>query len=272
MGRQILAYDCNRFAYRIFRILLRVVLLSKSRRDVWLEKFWIGAFDLPTFMPTSISRSYRRKCWSVLLSKWYDEPKVSECMSSIRGELYVDVGASFGHYLRLLSRNFRSMMAIEADPTVFRFLVENMPRNCRAMNAAVSNKNGEANFHVPLGHYNFGVGSLLPAQQRVSWTNPASYRTFAVRTITLDRLLSTERHVDLVKVDVEGAEKLVLLGATNVMTKIDRWLIEIHIPIERKTITQIMTRNRYRTNRLDGNHYLFERKTKVNLTKQTRLA
>jgi len=258
-----LAYDCNRFAYRIFRVLLRALLLNRSRRDAWLEKFWVGAFDLPTFMPAPISRSYRSKCWSVLLSKWYDEPKVSECMSSIRGELYVDVGASFGHYLRLLSGNFMRMIAIEADPTVFRFLVENMPGNCRAVNAAVADQNGIVDFHVPQGHYNFGVGSLLSAQQRVPWITPISYRTFTVRTVTLDRLLSAERHIDLVKVDVEGAEKLVLLGATNVMTKIDRWVIEIHSPTERKSIIQTMNRHRYRTKRLDGNHYLFERKTRM---------
>jgi FkbM family methyltransferase len=245
----------------MFKIFLRLLLLSRTRRDAWLGKLWVGAFDLPTFMPDLISRYYRLKCWSVLLSKWYDEPKVSDCMSNLRGELYVDVGASFGHYLCRLSGNFDRMIAIEADPNVFRFLVENMPVNCRAINVAVADKIGMAKFHTPLGQYNFGIGSLLPAEQRSAWIKPISYRTFTVKTVTLDRLLSTERRVDLVKVDVEGAEKLVLLGASHVMRKIARWLIEIHNPTERKRIAQMMVKYGYRTKRLDENHYLFERKT-----------
>ena len=258
---RMLAYECNRLAYRMFKIFLRLLLLSRTRRDAWLGKLWVGAFDLPTFMPDLISRYYRSKCWSVLLPKWYDEPKVSECLSSLRGELYVDVGASFGHYLRRLSRNFNRMIAIEADPNIFKFLVENKPANCRAINVAVADKNGMAEFHTPLGQYNFGIGSLLPAEQRSAWIKPIPYSTFTVKTETLDRLLSTERNIDLVKVDVEGAEKLVLLGASNVMGKIERWLIEIHNPIERKSIEQMMVGHGYLTKRLDENHRLFERKT-----------
>jgi FkbM family methyltransferase len=243
----------------MFKAFLRLLLLSRKRRDSWLDKAWVGAFDLPTFMPDLISRFYRLKCWSVLLSKWYDEPRVSECMSKVGGELYVDVGASFGHYLRRLSTNFDRMIGIEADPSVFRFLVENMPANCLAINVAVADKNGVAKFHAPLGQYNFGVGSLLPAEQRKSWIKPISYKTFSVKTATLDTLLSTERHIDLVKVDVEGAEELVLFGASHVMQKIARWIIEIHNPLEHKRIVQMMIGYGYRTKQLDNDHYLFER-------------
>jgi hypothetical protein len=69
----------------------------------------------------------------------------------------------------------------------------------------------------------------------------------------------TERHIDLVKVDVEGAEELVLFGVSHVMQKIARWIIEIHNPLERKRIVQTMIGCGYRTKRLDNDHYLFER-------------
>jgi FkbM family methyltransferase len=191
---------------------------------------------------------------------WYDEPSVSRFMSTVRGELYVDVGASFGHYLRALSSNFRRMIAIEADPAIFKFLTESSPVNCKPINVAVAEKAGFAEFHVPAGQYNFGVGSLLPLEQRAAWVAPTNYRSFTVRTTTLDSILSAERDVDLIKVDVEGAEMLVLAGATHVMKNIARWLIEIHNPTERRAIVRLMTRHGYHSMKLDDRHYIFEQK------------
>ena len=131
------AYEINRIGYKAFRVYLRL-LLGKRRRDAWLERFWVGAFDLPAFVPEVIRRHYRSKSWSALLPKWYDEPRVSEYMEGLRGELYVDVGASFGYYLRKLSSNFRRMIAIEADPTIFKFLQENAPPNCTPVYLAIA--------------------------------------------------------------------------------------------------------------------------------------
>ena len=219
----------------------------------------MGAFDLPAFVPEVIRRHYRSKSWSALLPKWYDEPRVSEYMEGLRGELYVDVGASFGYYLRKLSSNFRRMIAIEADPSIFKFLQENAPPNCTPVNLAVADEVGISSFHVPAGQYNFGVGSLLPLSERAAWVTPTAYRTFKVKASTLDALLSSEPQVDLVKVDVEGAENLVLNGAANVMERIERWLIEIHNHRDVPIISRMMRRSGYTTKQLDERHYVFER-------------
>lgn len=251
-------YKINRSAYKLFRIYLRL-LLGRTRRDRWLTKFWVGAFDLPQFIPYRIRHSYRTKWLPDLVSTWYDEPNISGYVSSLKGELYVDIGASFGHYLQKLSGNFNHLIAIEADPQIFQYLKETVPANCKAINVAIADKNGVAEFHSPLGQYNFGIGSLLPAEKRSNWIKPIPYVTFTVKAITLDSLLSNEDHIDLVKVDVEGAEGLVIAGSSNMMGKIDRWLIEIHDPLERERIVQTMRAFGYETKKLDERHYVFER-------------
>jgi FkbM family methyltransferase len=194
-----------------------------------------------------------------LVSTWYDEPTISNYVSSLKGELYVDVGASFGHYLQKLSGNFNHLIAIEADPQIFQYLNEAAPANCEAINVAVADRNGVVEFHSPLGQYNFGIGSLLPAENRSSWIKPIPYVTFKVKAVTLDSLLANENHVDLVKVDVEGAEGLVIAGASNVMEKIARWLIEIHNPSERERIVETMRAFGYEIKKIDERHYVFQR-------------
>jgi FkbM family methyltransferase len=253
-----LEYKINRSAYKLFRIFLRLVL-GRTLRDKWLTKFWVGAFDLPKLIPYAIRHSYRMKCLPGLVSAWYDEPNVSNYLIGLKGGLFVDVGASFGHYLQKLSGNFNRLIAIEADPQIFQYLKEIAPPNCKAINAAIADKNGVAEFHSPLGQYNFGIGSLLSAEQRSNWIEPLSYVTFRVNTITLDSLLSDEDHIDLVKVDVEGAEGLVIAGSSNTMWKIARWLIEIHDPAERERIIQTMRNFGYGAKKLDEKHHLFER-------------
>lgn len=132
-----------------------------------------------------------------------------------RGGTFVDVGANWG-YFTLAARHCVGpagrVVALEPDPRMAAELRGNMALNgidnVRALEVAASESDGTA---VLAGYAdadrNRGVSSLVavPVGTAVS---------FNVTTTSLDDLLDAHEidDVDLVKIDVEGAEDLVLRG------------------------------------------------------------
>lgn len=168
--------------------------------------------------------SWRSKLISELVASGLnDEPDVSRLLRQKHGELFVDVGSNLGYYSRLLSPNFKRIIAIEMDPVISSYLSKTRPKNCTVVCAAIGNQEG----HVRIQRYadNLGGAEIVNTSEQLS---------SEVRGTTLATLLSNEPHIDLVKVDVQGAEWLVLRGAESIMDEIDAWLIELH-DLERRT-------------------------------------
>ena len=61
-----------------------------------------------------------------------------------------------------------------------------------------------------------------------------------IEGITLDTLLKDEKIIKLIKVDVEGAEKLVLNGMRNVINRVENLLIECHLDEDWYEINKIL--------------------------------
>jgi FkbM family methyltransferase len=134
-----------------------------------------------------------------------------------QGGTFVDVGANIGIFTvpgakRVGPRG--RVLAVEASPRAFRYLEHNVrlnrlenvePRHCAAYD-----RNDEIAFwEAPADH--FGMGSVSP--QFHDCPIPLSART-------LDTLLAEIGigHVDVLKVDVEGCEAAVFLGAERLLT------------------------------------------------------
>lgn len=184
----------------------------------------------------------------VLIGRGGHEPEVSSFVSKLHGELFVDVGANIGFYTRLLKDNFRRIVAVEADPLTCAYLRKYKPRNCDVVDAAVSDEEGFATLY---SHPTNPGGSSVAYGY--------NWKPTRVRKITLTRLLSTESQADLVKVDVEGAESLVLKGAAPIMRKIRSWIIECHDVTQRSGLASQMTQYGYTCRWLDQNHAYFSR-------------
>lgn len=140
------------------------------------------------------------------------------------GHVFVDVGASFGYYTVLAAGivgPHGKVIAFEPEPTRFVFLKTNIKINrlshVIAVNVAVSNINGEAYFYIN------GEESSLYVRH-----GPR----IRVRTVRLDEFLESIgiNSVNMVKIDVEGAEMLVLEGAEKVFerSKNLRLIIELN--------------------------------------------
>jgi FkbM family methyltransferase len=132
------------------------------------------------------------------------------------GGVLVDVGANIGAISVPLAKHVGSagrVLAIEASPDVFPYLVRNVAlnglTNVTCVEAAVVERPGDVPFFAPPAEH-FGMGSLAPQ----FYVSPVT-----VRGLTLDQLLAEANisTVDVLKIDVEGAERGVLQGAEGLL-------------------------------------------------------
>lgn len=154
-----------------------------------------------------------------VLMRWTERESVKSCRRLIRpGMTVADVGAHIGYYTRLLSELVGPsgrVFAFEPEPENHAVLVANLAanryRNVEASDAAVSDRVGTATLHLSPGSSNH---SLLSG-----YTQAQGARE--VRTVTLDSFLSDRgvERLDFVKIDVEGAEPLVLAGMLRTISR-----------------------------------------------------
>lgn len=138
------------------------------------------------------------------------------------GMTVVDVGAHQGFYTLLASKlvgHGGRVLAIEPSPREFRrlrwHLAVNRCRNVQVRHVAIAGHEGEATLFVCLGRET-GCNSLRP---------PAAedpIETVRVPVVTLDSCAEQAgiRRVDLIKMDVEGAELAALSGSKRLLTSI----------------------------------------------------
>ncbi|MBK9062262.1 MAG: FkbM family methyltransferase [Acidobacteria bacterium] len=132
------------------------------------------------------------------------------------GMCVFDVGANIGYYTLLAARAVGSsgrVWAFEPEPHNFALLTRNVAENgfanVQLVNAAVSDRAGVLRLH--LDDANFGAHSLEAGSVRTS-----SGRSVDVDAVFLDRFADEALSFGagiLVKVDVQGAEALVVAGA-----------------------------------------------------------
>ena len=136
------------------------------------------------------------------------------------GMCVFDVGANIGYYTLLAARAVGPsgrVYAFEPEPHNFELLTRNVAENgftnVRPVNAAVSNRAGVVRLH--LDDANFGAHSFDPGSVRNS-----SGRSVEAETVRLDDFADEARAFEagvLVKVDVQGAEGLVVEGGRRLL-------------------------------------------------------
>jgi FkbM family methyltransferase len=137
-----------------------------------------------------------------------EERQVTEIFKSLieRSSLVVDVGANIGWYTLLAAKRARKVYSFEPSPVSFSLLQRSVSKNgfknVAAYPYCVSEREGSVTLHLA-DSGNKGLHSIV--------RNIGS-QTIEVRSVTIDSMFPSET-IDLMKIDVEGAELLVLLGA-----------------------------------------------------------
>ncbi len=189
------------------------------------------------------------------------EKNVRNVLKNIRGDCFFDVGANTGFYSLLLRHNFRQVYAIEPVPT-----------SARRLKRRLSTRNGRATFYVNSDSStiidNLSASSLFEKFEFRSCDN-APDRTYtgspiSVETITFDSLLS-EPSADLVKIDVEGAEFLVLEGMRESFAKqrVRNILVELHDRDRKEELETVLKSNLAHVFWVDNQHIYGSRDTAV---------
>jgi len=152
-----------------------------------------------------------------------------EILSHIRelanGAGFVDAGANIGFYsvaaasaVGPCGRVYAIEMLPETASILRRHVALNSASNVTVVESALSELSGETVEAVVCPGY-WGQASIaLPRQGPV--------RTIHVKTTTLDEILAREPFVDLIKLDLEGAEAPALIGATETLRKTHKVLFE----------------------------------------------
>jgi FkbM family methyltransferase len=153
---------------------------------------------------------------------------------ALRGGTFVDVGANWGYFSLLwASANpANRVVAIEASPRNGAPLKENIRRNglggrVVVHETAAGARNGTIRFD-PGPEGETGWGGIAPA---------GAARTIAVPVARLDDLCGGIERVAVMKIDVEGAEALVLAGSSRMLA--EKRVGEIFLEINGSRMAQL---------------------------------
>jgi FkbM family methyltransferase len=154
----------------------------------------------------------------------YEKPLASYLASRLEKDMvFIDIGAHVGQYTLLAATKVGSsghVYAFEPHPLNFEMLSRNVAlnqfRNVTLYNMAVADQDGKSYLYintVASHRKNTGTHSLCRQQ------NWADYSKVEVNVSQLDHMLRHVERVDVLKIDVEGAELLVLQGGEEIISK-----------------------------------------------------
>ena len=198
--------------------------LTLSRLISWRARCALGipaTIDLPTwgvqmFLPPKWTGAGTTMIYAVRETYEPELTYLGRFVSA--GNVVVDAGASCGIYTLAASKlvmDSGRVFSFEPGAESFSVLKRNVElnglRNVRPFPVALSDTEGKARLHHhPHGPNSFSLGA------HADWSGSFE----ETETTSLDRVAEQERidRVDLLKMDVEGAEELVLRGARSLLT------------------------------------------------------
>jgi FkbM family methyltransferase len=162
------------------------------------------------------------------------EEKIQPHLQMNKGETFVDVGANVGYYsLKTAIENMGNgikVVAIEAHPETYSALLKNIKCNdldsdrhtIIAVNKAVADKKQDAIMyerHTEDGRKMAGNSSICITFDKKN--------SILVQCDTLDNILADYK-VNVLKMDIEGAEVVALMGASRVLRELRKIVVEVH--------------------------------------------
>jgi FkbM family methyltransferase len=202
-------------SFRLAPIITTIRLISWRARCLlhWAATTSIDKWGVRMFLPAE----WRGIAKLVFAFREHYEPELGyleEVLS--RGKTFVDVGACYGIYTlaasKIVGKEGR-VIAFEPAPRAFRVLQKNLELNCLknvlAYPLALTERKGKAWLYR---HPNVGCDSL---GRDHSFTESKD----EIATESLDNILRkiSVDQVDVIKMDVQGAEELVLRGASKIL-------------------------------------------------------
>lgn len=159
-------------------------------------------------------------------------------------DVFYDVGANYGFYTALASDFCKEVHSFEPLPDVFQCLKMSFEDNPRVFlnNVALSDKEGEEGIVV----LKVGSAGSTIMKDKFKKTNEKINKIIKVKTIKLDNyIISNKSQPTIIKLDVEGAESLVIEGGkeffknNNPIIVMEVWSKEEGYEISKKAIEKL---------------------------------
>lgn len=206
ISRLPLVHRIYQFLYR--HLLGKSVCLPPLLINVQGHRMYVGAATVD-FAPARVRgqpyEKYQTKLFSEIVKK---------------GAVIVDIGANIGYYTliaaELVGENGK-VFAFEPEPENYSLLVRNIEangyKNVLPLRKAVSNRVGTTRlFLCPYG--NKGWHRIYDSQD--------GWNSIEIETVTLDGFFKDkEDRIDVIKMDVEGAEMAILQGMSHILKRND---------------------------------------------------
>lgn len=194
----------NRFNYYIKSWLFRKLFL-KNHKNLTEKTVYFSVFlDDAVSNAVQVTSLYENEILIPLfniLSKEYNFLNTSA----------IDIGANIGNHTVFFSSYFKRVISYEPNPITFKLLSVNTDylQNVEVHNFGFSDVNSEQELSVLKG--NFGASSAV-----IDYKSGISH---SIKLIRLDDInVKIYGIIGLIKIDVEGMEKNVLMGAINTIT------------------------------------------------------
>ena len=178
-----------------------------------------------------------------MLAKGFDAKK---------DKIVFDAGANEGYYTIGMKQNNPSLkiISVEPVPETFKMLKKNINtnklKNIIPINKALSFSNKKISMDFVPEATMIASKNIL-AQPR-SWLDKKRIKKVKVQGITLTKLCKQLKinSIDILKLDVEGAELDILKGGKEMLPKIKKIIIEWHSKKLKKQCTQLLQKNGFK--------------------------
>jgi FkbM family methyltransferase len=217
--------------------LLTIPFSIYSKKSVKISFFTLFVRILPKNMVITYRGSKfiaRKGKTDIMILNKASEPWMDQKFKLRPGDVFIDIGAHVGKYSLTAARmvgDSGKVIAIEAHPGNFHALLENIElndyRNIIPLNLAASNKDGDEvwlRLRNPNDHFDFNYS--LKSEGWEKNESGAKVRTKTIDSIINDLGISK---IDWVKIDVEGAEDLVIDGMKNTIGQSDNICLQIEL-------------------------------------------
>ncbi len=209
--------------YALHGWLFRILQPSERVIEVQGSKMYVNPDKLPA--------SYQKTFQSYMVSGVWEELTTDIFKKVVKaGDIIVDMGANIGYFTLLAARltgKDGKVYAFEPEPHNFALLSRNIELNgydnVVAMQKAVSDKNGKIKLFV--NKNDTGAHSLYQPEN--------AGESIEIEAVTMDDFFKDKnRHVDVIKMDIEGAELDAFAGLQQIIRENTglKMFVEFHLP------------------------------------------
>lgn len=179
--------------------------------------------------------------YNLPIDDWDNLLKIKFKENSQQGYKYCDVGACNGvvtSFFKQIAGDNGFVYAFELNPHNFENIKHLISNNCVIENLAVSDKSGTVDIYADSYYSGNHVSNIIGHDTAYRKMNVIG----TINSISLDEYFN-DKDIDVIKIDVEGAELKVIEGAINTFKKCKYVIIECHFKNDWDQIFNILKSN-----------------------------